>query len=318
LNNFQLDAYSTTDNTNYNLNLSNVAFPSIKYAFKVLILVPIAGNLRGMGIPSQTFQIMEYSLVNTTSLGRFTPLKASQQLHSDPYAEKVINQIRDQMFQPLDLQNLGLVNISSSLPFYILYYEMPTQVFQFLVSFDVLTAKIRIIEENITDKKSVTTKQPTQSSSSQQATSVTTQNPPSPSSPSSIAATQTATTANNNLNLVQVKQVFNASNSVISLNSSKIAANILSNTPNLTTSPPNPSPIPNQIPLVQVQPPSTIIAPNYINFRLDPLFLQAASAINAVYSFSPSSIIKVSLVNLPNIRRYNITLNLNLQSGKYL
>jgi hypothetical protein len=136
---FQLDSFSTSDGTNYNLTLSSRQQPGIRYIFQALTLIAVPRNLRGMGPPSQTFQIMSYSLLNTTTSASFTPLKTPQQLYSDPYAQAVITQMQDRVIRPLTLNNLVLRNISASIPFYVLYYEMETQTFQFVVSYDVLT-----------------------------------------------------------------------------------------------------------------------------------------------------------------------------------
>lgn len=72
-------------------------------------------------------------------------------------------------------------------------------------------------------------------------------------------------------------------------------------------------------PIIQVKQVPTSSSPlTYINFRVDPVFLKAASALSNLYDFNRSTIVKVSSIDLPNLKQYTITINLNLPSNKLL
>ena len=108
---------------------------------------------------------------------------------------------------PLKRPNLKLANVSSSIPFYILNYEEDSKFYRFLISYDVLTGKIRVIDEKITDKTVVLA---SQTLSSQLNKVTTTQNPQSLVQDISFAVDSSLNF--DELKLIPVKQVAGKAN----------------------------------------------------------------------------------------------------------
>ena len=82
---FELDAYSTIDGVVYSFNFTSILDSNIRYAFRVMALASVKNSNLRVDAPN-SYQIMDYQLVNTSSDATFVHLSTPQLLYSDSYA----------------------------------------------------------------------------------------------------------------------------------------------------------------------------------------------------------------------------------------
>ena len=82
---FELDAYSTIDGAVYSFNFTSILDSNIRYAFRVMALASVKNSNLRVDAPN-SYQIMDYQLVNTSSAATFVHLNTPQLLYSDSYA----------------------------------------------------------------------------------------------------------------------------------------------------------------------------------------------------------------------------------------